>query len=166
MATVADVVPGSAVRNGFHDPSYLAATGSVHLGADLAAPVGTPVEAPVGGTVSFAGWDNASGDGGNGVKIAADDGASIGVWHLSRIDVATGQRVATGQQLGLSGQSGGAVYPHTHLQVEVPPGNPIDPLPYLAGLGRFGVALPILVGTDPLVLGGLALLALALILDD
>jgi murein DD-endopeptidase MepM/ murein hydrolase activator NlpD len=131
----ASVVPGSVVRNGFHDPAYLAATGSVHLGADLAAPVGTPVASPVAGVVTFAGWDDASGDGGNGVKLTADgDGASVGVWHLSRVDVRPGQRVAAGQQLGASGQTGNALYPHVHLQIESPPGTPIDPLAYLAGL--------------------------------
>lgn len=132
---VASVAPGATVRNGFKDPAYLAATGTDHLGADLEVPIGTPVHAPASGVVTFAGWDDASGDGGNGVKLIADrDGASIGAWHLSQIAVAPGARVSAGDVLGYSGQTGNALYPHVHLQIELPPGNPIDPLPYLAGL--------------------------------
>ncbi len=165
MATIADVVPGSSVRHGFRDPAYRAALGVEHLGADLAAPIGTPVRSPVSGRVSFAGQDDASGEGGLGAKVQADDGASVGVWHLSRVDVAAGQRVAPGQQLGLAGQSGGAVYPHTHLQVEQPPGTPVDPLGYLAGLGGGGIGGPIVGGS---IVGGavVALLVAAALLED
>lgn len=130
----ADVVPGATVRHGFRDPAYFAALGEEHLGADLEAPVGTPVRIPRAGVVTFAGWDDASGEGGLGVVVAADDGAKVEEWHLSQIDVAVGQRVGALERIGYSGQTGGAVYPHTHLQVERPPGSPIDPIGYLAEL--------------------------------
>jgi murein DD-endopeptidase MepM/ murein hydrolase activator NlpD len=140
---VGSVAPGAVVTNGFHDPAYKAATGTEHLGADLSVAVGTPVYSPVPGVVTFSGYDDASGDGGYGVKVASDfDGASVGVWHLSRTAVGSGTRVGTGSLLGYSGQTGNAVYPHVHLQVELPPGTPIDPLAYLAGLDAAVTPLP------------------------
>lgn len=170
---VASVAPGATVRNGFMDPAYLAAVGVPHLGVDLAVAVGTPVYAPASGVVIFAGLDDASGDGGIGVKVATDDGAEVGVWHLSAASAAVGARVRAGDQLGLSGQSGNALYPHVHLQLERPRGNPVDPLPWLASLGA-DVAPAAPNGAPSgagvrwgrvLVVGGLALLALAIV-DD
>lgn len=138
------VAPGAVLRNGFLDPSYRAAVGVDHLGADLAVPVGTPVRSPVAGEVVFAGWDDASGDGGVGVKLAADgDGSSVGFWHLSQAAAALGQHVSAGDVVGYSGQSGNAVYPHVHLQVELPPGHPIDPVAWLAQLGGGGDVVPV-----------------------
>lgn len=54
--------------------------------------------------------------------------------HLSRVDVATGDRVERGRRLGLSGRSGCASGPHLHFAVEIDDGGwrPIDPFGWTA----------------------------------
>jgi murein DD-endopeptidase MepM/ murein hydrolase activator NlpD len=81
-----------------------------HYGADLAAPVGTPVVAPAPGLVSFA----ESGLHYEGGLIMIDHGQGLLslYLHLSRIDVSVGQRVARGQTIGAVGREGRATGPH------------------------------------------------------
>ena len=126
---IAKLFPGATLRHGFHDPAYPS-----HVGADFAVAPNTRIYAPSSGTVTYAGWDNASGDGGFGVKLTDVNGASLGFWHLSQAIARVGQTVKVGDVLGLSGQTGNAVYPHVHVQVEKPAGSPIDPIPYLGAL--------------------------------
>lgn len=81
-----------------------------HYGVDLAAPVGTPVKAPAAGTVSFA----ETGLHYEGGLIMIDHGQGLvsAYLHLSRIDVAPGQRVEQGQLIGAVGAEGRATGPH------------------------------------------------------
>ncbi len=81
-----------------------------HYGADLAAPVGTPVVAPASGVVSFA----ETGLHYEGGLIMIDHGQGlISLYlHLSRIDVAVGQAVQRGQLIGAVGKEGRATGPH------------------------------------------------------
>ena len=88
-----------------------------HAGVDFAAPVGTPVLAAADGWVSL--------------LIDYEPGCGVGVvlshpgfkrWtaycHLTRAMVATGQTVARGERIGLSGASGNAAgVPHVHLEL-------------------------------------------------
>lgn len=88
-----------------------------HAGVDFAAPVGTPVLAVADGLVSM--------------LIDYEPGCGVGVvlahpafkrWtaycHLTRAVVATGQTVARGERIGLSGASGNAAgVPHVHLEL-------------------------------------------------
>jgi murein DD-endopeptidase MepM/ murein hydrolase activator NlpD len=88
-----------------------------HAGVDFAAPVGTPVLASADGVVSL--------------LIDYGPGCGVGVvlshprfkrWttycHLTRAVVTTGQAVARGERIGLSGASGNsASVPHVHLEL-------------------------------------------------
>ena len=81
-----------------------------HYGADLAAPVGTPVMAPADGVVAFA----ETGLHYEGGLILLDHGQGLitDYLHLSRIDVRPGQRVRRGQVIGAVGKEGRATWPH------------------------------------------------------
>jgi murein DD-endopeptidase MepM/ murein hydrolase activator NlpD len=81
-----------------------------HYGADLAAPVGTPVRAPAGGIVSFA----ETGLHFEGGLILIDHGQGLITMylHLSRVAVARGQVVTPGQLIGAVGREGRATGPH------------------------------------------------------
>ena len=88
-----------------------------HAGVDFAAPAGTPVLAAADGVVSL--------------LIDYEPGCGVGVilshprfkrWtaycHLTRATVTTGQAVARGERIGLSGASGKAAsVPHVHLEL-------------------------------------------------
>lgn len=81
-----------------------------HYGADLAAPVGTPVMAPADAIVAFA----ETGLHYEGGLILLDHGQGLitDYLHLSRIDVKPGQRVVRGQIIGAVGKEGRATGPH------------------------------------------------------
>ena len=81
-----------------------------HYGADLAAPVGTPVLAPADAVVAFA----ETGLHYEGGLILLDHGQGLitDYLHLSRIDVKPGQRVRRGQVIGAVGKEGRATGPH------------------------------------------------------
>jgi len=99
-----------------------------HAGIDIAAPTGVPVTAARGGVVTWSGWRE--GGWGNEVTIAHGVGVRTIYAHLSRVDVRVGQRVATGEQIGLVGATGDATGPHLHFQVDLR-GAAVDPLPAL-----------------------------------
>ena len=81
-----------------------------HYGADLAAPIGTPVVAPAPGLVCFA----ETGLHYEGGLIMLDHGQGfISLYlHLSRLDVAVGQQVTRGQLIAAVGMEGRATGPH------------------------------------------------------
>ena len=85
---------------------------SPHSGLDIAAGQGTPVHAPAGGLVSFAKPDLYLT--GGTVLLDHGHGVSSSFLHLSRIDVAVGDRVEQGQVIGLVGATGRATGPHMH----------------------------------------------------
>ncbi len=87
---------------------------SMHQGLDYAAPTGTPVSAVNSGTVLLAGPLYFEGD-----CVVLDHGQGLLTLylHLSEIKVKQGERVARGQQIGLSGGTGRATGPHLHLAV-------------------------------------------------
>lgn len=88
-----------------------------HGGVDVAAPIGTPVLAPLQGTVCAV-WSEADGNpGGNGVCIRAA-GYRWWFFHLSQALVEKGQRVGRGQTIGLSGSTGRSTGPHLHITIE------------------------------------------------
>lgn len=113
------------------EPSYQSYA-HYHFGADYGLLQGTPVLAGAAGTVTFAGWDST----GYGNCVVVDHGdlgsGDVGTLygHLDQITVRVGQSVATGQQLGLSGETGNATGPHLHLGV-LQSGAFVDPVPYL-----------------------------------
>jgi murein DD-endopeptidase MepM/ murein hydrolase activator NlpD len=95
----------------------------VHTGVDIGAHRGTPVHAPAGGTVTFAGWHGAYGR-----TVVIDHGGNVRslYGHLSKLDVRAHQRIATGAEIGLTGSSGNASGPHLHYEVLVN-GHPVNP---------------------------------------
>ncbi len=87
---------------------------NIHKGMDFRAPLGTPVRAGNSGVVVLARPLYYEG---NCVVIDHGLGLFTLSMHLSRIDVREGQRVATGDLLGLSGATGRVTGPHLHWAV-------------------------------------------------
>ena len=81
-----------------------------HYGADLAAPLGTPIHAPGKAQVAFA----ETGLFYEGGLILLDHGQGLitAYLHMSRVDVAKGQMVEAGQVMGAVGAEGRATGPH------------------------------------------------------
>jgi murein DD-endopeptidase MepM/ murein hydrolase activator NlpD len=97
---------------------------SYHTGHDYGADAGTPILAPITGTVALA---EALQVRGNVVILDHGLGLFTGFWHLSRIDVADGQRVAQGEVVGLVGNTGLSTGPHLHWEMRIQ-GVPVNPL--------------------------------------
>lgn len=95
---------GRVYRGGFE---------SVHAGADIAAPVGTPVIAPAAGRVLLVAPAPFTLEG-NLLLIDHGGGLESAFLHLSRIDVRAGELVAAGQPIGAVGRTGRATGPHLH----------------------------------------------------
>ena len=95
-----------------------------HLGYDLASTKASPIAAANAGRVVFA---KNLGIYGNCVLIDHGLGLASLYGHLSRIDVAAGDRVAKGDRLGLSGKTGLAGGDHLHFAILVG-GSYVDPL--------------------------------------
>lgn len=93
---------------------YDGEAGSYHSGEDVAVPTGTPVVAPADGVVLLAAAGTPFTLEGHLLMIGHGMGLDSAFLHLSRIDVAVGQRVRQGQVLGLSGATGRATGPHLH----------------------------------------------------
>jgi len=102
--------------------------GRMHEGNDFATPVGTRIGSMSTGTVIFAGVE---GGYGNKVEIEYWDGTVSVFGHMSEIDVVVGQRLAPGDLVGLSGNTGHSTGPHLHLEIHPDGGAAIDPAPWL-----------------------------------
>jgi murein DD-endopeptidase MepM/ murein hydrolase activator NlpD len=87
-----------------------------HSGADLRATTGTPIHAANRGRVVLAKDLFFSG---NAVFIDHGYGLFTTYLHLSKIDVAVGDVVERGQQLGLAGATGRVTGPHLHWGVRL-----------------------------------------------
>ncbi|MDI6705017.1 MAG: M23 family metallopeptidase [Bacillota bacterium] len=102
--------------------------GRQHTGIDISVPVGTPVKAADGGTVTFAGR---YGDYGNLVIIDHGDGYETYYGHNDELMVSKGDKVFKGQTIALSGKTGRVTGPHLHFEVRRF-GVPADPMKYLS----------------------------------
>jgi murein DD-endopeptidase MepM/ murein hydrolase activator NlpD len=101
-----------------------------HYGADYPAGTGTPVYAMGSGTVARA--MSLSGSYGRHVYLSHPSGVETRYAHLNSYNVAAGQAIAAGQQIGTVGSTGNSTGPHLHFEYRTPSG-PKDP----AGLGLF-----------------------------
>ncbi len=114
-------VSGSISRGFFGD----------HEGVDIALPMNSAVRAAADGDVIHANWDN---DGyGYMVWVDHGDGLRTLYAHLNRIVVKRGQRIARGQIVGLSGNTGWSLGPHLHFEISVR-GRKQNPALFLAEL--------------------------------
>ncbi len=99
--------------------------GKGHNGVDFRAPRGTRVKAALTGTVEGTGnSDLVAGcySYGKWVLIRHDNGLSTLYAHLDVIRATAGQRVATGEIIGYSGNTGYSTGPHLHFGVYVTQG--------------------------------------------
>jgi murein DD-endopeptidase MepM/ murein hydrolase activator NlpD len=102
----------------------------VHTGVDIPASMGTPVLAAGSGEIIWAGYGVYRG----GYDVTDPYGLAVVIrhdfgykgqslytiyGHLDQIDVAEGQYVTTGQQIGLVGETGRVTGPHLHFEVRV-----------------------------------------------
>jgi len=87
-----------------------------HTGWDLRATVGTPIVSMGAGRVAFAGQLDIRG---NHVIIDHGYGIFSGYSHLSQVHVTTGQSIASGQIIGVTGNTGRSNGPHLHWEVAV-----------------------------------------------
>ncbi|MFC7448811.1 M23 family metallopeptidase [Rhodococcus daqingensis] len=106
--------------------------GTQHGGLDIAAPIGTPIQAATDGTVISAG--PASGFG-LWVRVQDDDGTTTVYGHINEFLVDVGQQVAAGQQIATVGNRGQSTGPHLHFEVTDPSGQKIDPAQWLQERG-------------------------------
>lgn len=94
-----------------------------HSGLDYSGTDQTPVLAPVPGIVVYTGELTVRG---NATIISHGWGVYTGYWHQSRIDVKVGDRVETGQTIGMVGNTGRVTGPHLHFDLIVG-GVEVDP---------------------------------------
>lgn len=99
-------------------------TPEFHTGVDIAASMGTAVQAPEAGTVIFAGVLPA-----NGTLVILDHGRGITTTysHLSSYRVYIGEHVRRGQVIAQVGSTGWSTGPHLFFEIRQN-GRPINPL--------------------------------------
>jgi len=116
-------LPGKGVLNWPLDNVYITqrfGKTSTHNGVDFRASPGTPVKAMGSGVVAGTGDTDLTcpyASFGKWILIKYDNGLASTFGHLSMINVSKGERVATGQVVGYSGNSGYSTAPHLHVTV-------------------------------------------------
>ena len=105
--------------------------GEMHYGIDFAADQGVVNVAAHSGTVTFAGTRS-----GYGKLVTIDDGDGVESWygHHSKLAVSKGDKVRTGDPIGLAGDTGDATGPHLHFEIRIDD-RPVDPLPFFSRHG-------------------------------
>jgi murein DD-endopeptidase MepM/ murein hydrolase activator NlpD len=101
--------------------------GRQHKGVDMMAPHGSPVLAPVAGTIRASN----SALGGLGFWLDDDEGNTYFGSHLATLIVSSG-RVEAGTPIGTVGSTGNASTPHLHLEVMLAGTGSVNPYPFAA----------------------------------
>ncbi len=125
------------------DSGRLYASGT-HNGMDFAASIGTTVKSVYGGVVLGTGnTDLQAGcySFGKWVYVRHDNGLGTIYAHLSAINVSKGDRVKTGDVVGLSGNTGYSTGPHLHLGLYVDDGVTIGQ--YSSSINCKNVSIPL-----------------------
>lgn len=99
----------------------------IHKGIDIAGHMGDPVYAAADGRVSDTGSMT---ERGNYVVVTHAMGLTTRYFHLSKIEVKTGDRLHQGDVIGKIGSTGRSTGPHLHFEV-MKHGESVDPRPYL-----------------------------------
>ena len=124
-------VRGPLLERFSFDPARPYAAGQ-HRGIAVAADTGTPVVAPAGGVVGFAGTVP---DSGKTVTIMTGDGLAITLTHLGAVGVARDALVGEGAVVGTVGSSGTPEFdvPYVHLGIRTASNEQgyLDPLSFL-----------------------------------
>lgn len=101
--------------------------GEAHHGIDIAAPIGTPVEATRKGQVTRVEWNDIYG---NMIVIDHGGGLESLYGHLSGISIKVGYPVIAGTKIGSCGNTGKSTGPHLHFEIRKN-GICSDPMSYL-----------------------------------
>ena len=101
-------------------------TWKTHEGVDMAAPLGTPIQASGDGVVDFVGTQNGYG---NFVVLKLWSNYSTAYGHMSRFasGLRRGQKVSQGDVIGYVGTTGWATGPHLHYEFRIG-GHATDPM--------------------------------------
>ncbi len=112
-------------------------SGRVHLGVDIGAPEGTPLQAVATGRISQVYRDRPGSLSGNGLKIRTADGTYFFYAHLASIapGIDLGVPVTAGQTIGTIGSTGNAAITHLHFEVHPRGGAAVNPFPYVRAIG-------------------------------
>ena len=102
----------------------IAGASTYHNGVDIGVPVGTEVKAPWDGTV-LSTYSNEAG--GRQMILKHPNGYRTGYAHLSEFCAQKGDRVAAGQTICLSGNTGRGTGAHLHFTLTNPAGQKVDP---------------------------------------
>ncbi len=113
-------IPFSRVTSGFTTERFhpILKMWRAHKGIDLAAPMGTPVEAVANATVVFAGWKNGYG---NVIELRHSNGVDTVYGHLSGFvrGLRVGEHIRQGELIGYVGMTGWATGPHLHYEFKI-----------------------------------------------
>lgn len=111
--------------------------GRSHLGVDILAAEGTPLQAVVTGRVTQIYTDQPGSLSGNGVKIATADGTYFFYAHLQSLapGIQVGVPVSAGQVIGYVGKTGNTLTPHLHLEIHPGGGSAVNPYPIVKQYG-------------------------------
>lgn len=108
--------------------------GGLHLGMDIAAPIGTPIVAPANSVILYAAnpaptnggylgnWVGYPAGGGNTVQLVMEVNGityAVSFFHMARenFSARAGATLDRGQQFGTTGNAGNSTGPHCHIEV-------------------------------------------------
>ncbi|WP_180226375.1 M23 family metallopeptidase [Rhizobium rhizogenes] len=120
--------PGKLITSPFgnrKDPFF--STLALHTGTDFHFSPGERIKATAPGKIVSAGW---TGGYGNMVEIDHGDGISTRYGHMEQVLVRVGDKVGTGDVVGLAGSTGRSTGTHLHYEVREN-GHPIDPMYFI-----------------------------------